>query len=139
MALYRHLTHNGSTIELTTPTGKTIDVPVTGTAVQADLDDTTPGRLLLAGALGLGGAAREITDLTVNMATGFYEFAGATVTGGPDTQNYTYGAIALRLGSGSGHLFVTARMVATGTNQKAWVGSRSALTGAITWKEITLV
>jgi hypothetical protein len=55
---------NGTQRALLTTTALQVDVPLTGTAVQATPADTTAGRLLTVGAFGLGSAA--VPDVTAN-------------------------------------------------------------------------
>lgn len=69
------------------PQGAAVDGPVTGSAVQASPTDATPGRLLLAGAYGLGGPLPAIGDAGAtdgSLVPGLHAYdAGAGSLGGP--------------------------------------------------------
>jgi len=57
-----------------------LNVPITGTAVQADAIDTTSARLMAVGAFGLGGedsAAVRMVDGTADLPSGFYSGKGS--------------------------------------------------------------
>ncbi|MCC7320349.1 MAG: DUF2793 domain-containing protein [Rubellimicrobium sp.] len=64
-----------------------IDLPLTGTAVQAAPDDTTAGRVLTVGAFGLGGTApaapASITAPPESVAPGIHAYATPASAGGP--------------------------------------------------------
>lgn len=72
---------------VTLPQGATVNGPVTGTAVQSSATDGTAGRLLLAGAYGLGGPLPAIGDCGVTtgaIVPGLYAYdTAAGSTNGP--------------------------------------------------------
>jgi hypothetical protein len=73
------LATNGTQRALLTTTALQIDVPVTGSAVQANPADTTAGRLLTVGAFGLGSAS--VPDVAAN-ALNATRFARALAASG---------------------------------------------------------
>jgi hypothetical protein len=71
---------------VTLPQGAAINGPVTGAAVQAGPTDATPGRLLTAGAFGLGGPLPPVGDASAagTLVPGLYAYdTAAGSSGGP--------------------------------------------------------
>lgn len=78
------ITIDGDTGAVACPAGMQIDASVTGTAVQQDSDDATPGRLLLTGAFGLGSGTIPIDNSWNDpKATGWYRDSTSSATGKP--------------------------------------------------------
>ena len=76
-AWFTALTAARATGIVTLPQGAAVDGPVTGSAVQSSPTDATAGRLLLAGAYGLGGALPAIGDCGVTtgaIVPGLYSY-----------------------------------------------------------------
>ena len=94
--------------------------------------DTTAGRLLKVGDFGVGGDAIYITDLTAQLAPGFYTFIASVASGSPETQAFYYNLIVNK--TPAGYNFIAWRTATTG--QTIYFGSRTALTGSIYWQEI---
>ena len=73
---------------VTLPQGAAIEGPVTGAAVQSSPTDATPGRLLLAGAYGLGGPLPAVGDAAAtdgSVVPGLHAYdTAAGSTGGPE-------------------------------------------------------
>ncbi|EYD76928.1 hypothetical protein Rumeso_01450 [Rubellimicrobium mesophilum DSM 19309] len=69
---------------VTLPQGAVLDGPLAGAAVQASPTDATPGRLLTAGAYGLGGPLPAVGDATASLVPGLYAYdTAAGSSGGP--------------------------------------------------------
>lgn len=72
----------GAARMILTNTGLTLDVPLTGSAVQAGATDSTAGRLMPVGAFGLGGDAASTSDLDALTASGTYRISTAQSAAG---------------------------------------------------------
>jgi hypothetical protein len=122
--------------------GLTLNVPLTGSAVQTATTDATDGRLMTVGAFGLGGDAPYLSDITVtdgSIPSGFYQIDGTTAgaphsgvqhliqtrrsTGGGETQ--------LALSEDDGALFLRSRSAGAWQNWQH-VPSAAFLTGDMT-------
>jgi hypothetical protein len=68
-----------------------VDVPITGTAVQASATDTTVGRLMAVGAFGLGAdALPQVSDLNGINVSGLYRILVANAAAGNAPTNHNY-------------------------------------------------
>jgi hypothetical protein len=132
---------------LLSSTALQLDVPLTGTAVQSDVTDTTDGRVFrmngTRGPFGLGSDyGPGLTDFTAVQRGGFWRFTESTVTGYPTSASHFGAAIVARAGGSEtgaegGHMVLAARMSgATKTNQRIRLGQRLTNTGTMNWTEI---
>jgi len=117
-----------------------LDVPLTGTAVQASKTDATAGRLLTVGAFGLGGTAISIaagTNLaTAGLMSGRYTFVGSAITGGPESSSYRY-LLEVSAGIDGRRQFLCWRDASSNPVAYFWVGHQATDgSGAIAWHRV---
>ena len=108
-----------------------------GAAVQSGSLDATAGRLMPVGAFGLGAETPPvIADFTAALMPGFYRFAENAATGAPGSgANFQGYAMVTRALNGAA-MVLAARQTSNPANQRAWIGTRTGATGALTWQEL---
>tara|TARA_R110000787_G_scaffold200119_2_gene311157 strand:+ start:2354 stop:3733 length:1380 start_codon:yes stop_codon:yes gene_type:complete len=117
-----------------------INVPVTGTAVQASPTDPRSERLLKGGAFGLGNSvqldgAQNLKDR--NLKPGFYNYIASAVTDGPESAAWLHTLIVTQVSSwDERRSFISLRT--TSSTPRMWFGSQSSNTGDIVWSRILI-
>lgn len=116
-------------------TAMQVDVPITGTALQANATDVTAGKLLTVGAFGLGDddGAPVLTDLDDhNIPNGFYRATNANAGTQPPVSS-TVGAVISWKPSFNQSTQLYSNPNANG---KTYIRKSTANTGWDTWREI---
>jgi len=113
----------------------------TGTAVQSDPLDTTPGRFLPVGAFGLGASQDppEISDFANLSASGLYRYQGGGSGAGDNPDPDTHDGAALVLaGAGQDQAMLALRNSQAGS-VRGWLGSQASGEAAPSWGEMALL
>lgn len=101
---------------------------------QANSVDTTAGRMMAVGAFGLGssvGLTGTETIASRGLQPGFYRYEANVVTGGPEVAARFHTLVVTQATDGR-RAFLDIR-AADGGDLRAWIGSNSSPSGAITW------
>lgn len=108
-----------------------------GAAVQSGSLDATAGRLMPVGAFGLGAETPPvIADFTAALMPGFYRFAENAATGAPGSGASFQGYAMVTRALNGAAMVLAARQTSNPANQRAWIGTRTGATGALTWQEL---
>ncbi|SLN69920.1 hypothetical protein ROG8370_03312 [Roseovarius gaetbuli] len=119
-------------------TDATLNVPLGGSAVQADVLDTTAGTLMATGAFGLGVPLQLTGPAPLqdrDLKPGLYTYMANSLLGGPESDAHAHTLVVQQTTFDGRRSYISLRT--TGTSAaRAWFGSQSSPNSAIYWTRL---